>query len=104
MRQCIHCGKFVPVRATQCVYCRESLPDLNPVRAVVQVTPEGGPKIRRGLLYMLLAGVAQYYAGGYSGLTLPVQIDPVVFEYLVPGLFLLGLGLTLYGFYLKMKG
>jgi hypothetical protein len=103
-RQCIHCGKYVPVRSTQCMYCKESLPDLNAVRATVHIPAEGGPKIRRGLLYMLLAGVVQYYAGGYSGITLPVEIDPVVFQYLVPGLFLLGLGLVLYGFYLKMKG
>ncbi len=104
MRQCIHCGKLVPVRATQCLYCRESLPELNVRRAVVEAKPEGGPKIRRGLLYMVVAGVVQYYAGGYSGMKLPVQIDPVVFQYLVPILFLLGLGLVLYGLYLKMKG
>jgi len=74
------------------------------MQGTVSVPTEGGPKIRRGLLYMLLAGVVQYYAGGYSGFTLPVEIDPVVFQYLVPGLFLLGLGLVVYGFYLKMKG
>jgi hypothetical protein len=86
------------------MYCKESLPDRSVLQAAVDVPTEGGPKIRRGLLYMLLAGVVQYYAGGYSGFTLPVEIDPVVFQYLVPGLFLLGLGLVLYGFYLKMKG
>jgi len=34
----------------------------------------GRLQIRRGLLYMLLAGVIQYFAGGYSSFTVPVGV------------------------------
>lgn len=60
-------------------------------------------QIRRGLLYMLLAAVIQYFAGGYSALNLPFPIAPLVTTYLAPFLFLSGLGLTLYGLYLRNK-
>lgn len=57
--------------------------------------------MRRGFLYMLLAGVIQFFAAGYSGMTLPVQVPPLVSAYLAPTVFLAGLGLTLYGMYLR---
>ena len=57
--------------------------------------------IRRGLLYMLLAAVIHYFAGGYSALNLPFPIVSVVTSYLSPIVFLGGLGLTLYGLYSK---
>lgn len=103
-RQCMHCGKFIPARATQCVYCKESLPELNPVRMTGGGASPGGSRIRRGLLFMLMAAVVQYFGGGFSGYTLPVGIDPTVLQYLVGGLFVLGLGFLGYGFYLKSKG
>jgi len=52
---------------------------------------------------MLLAGVIQYFAGGYSGLTPPVSIPPVVTTYLAPVVFFSGLGLLIYGYYLRAK-
>ena len=52
---------------------------------------------------MLLAAVIYYFAGGYSALALPFPIVPVVVIYLSQLLFLGGLGLTLYGFYFRIK-
>lgn len=48
---------------------------------------------------MLLAGVIQYFAGGYSGLHVPVAISSIVTSYLVPLLFLSGFGMTLFGMF-----
>lgn len=94
-KSCPFCGKPVPARLVQCPYCREAIPD-------VQVSArrgrsDAGHKIRRGLLYMALAGVVFYFAGGYSPFTLPVQIPDFVSRYLAPLLFLGGLALTGYG-------
>jgi hypothetical protein len=58
-------------------------------------------EIRRGLLYMFLAAVICYFAGGYSAMNLPFPIDPLVTVYLSPLLFVSGLGLTIYGFYVR---
>jgi hypothetical protein len=52
---------------------------------------------------MLLAGVIQYFAGGYSSFTVPVGVPPVVTTYLAPAVFLSGLGLLIYGLYLRAK-
>ena len=100
MRQCVYCGKPVAIHLTQCPHCREALPGV-PVlrRGVVQ----GGREIRRGLLYMLMAAVIYYFSGGYSGMALPIEVGRAVTAYLVPLLFLGGLGLSLYGFYLRMR-
>jgi hypothetical protein len=59
--------------------------------------------IRRGLLYMLLAGVIHYFAAGYSGVALPVAVPSMVTHYLTPILFLCGLSLGLYGVYLRAR-
>jgi len=59
----------------------------------------GSTQIRRGLLYMLLAGVIAYFAGGYSPLKIPIAVLPVVSAYLSPLLFLSGLGLAIYGYF-----
>jgi hypothetical protein len=59
--------------------------------------------IRRGLLYMLLAGVIHYVAAGYSGVALPVAIPSMVTQYLTPILLLCGLSLGLYGIYLRAR-
>lgn len=48
---------------------------------------------------MLLAGVIQYFAGGYSALHVPVAVSSVVTSYLVPLLFLSGFGMTLFGMF-----
>jgi hypothetical protein len=52
---------------------------------------------------MLLAGVIQYFAGGYSGFTVPVTVSPIITTYLAPVVFLSALGLLVYGFYLRAK-
>jgi len=99
-RQCPYCGKLLPRNRPQCPDCRETLPEIR----IVQVAPVAKRgQIRRGLLCMLLAAVVHYFAGGYSAMDLPFPIDPVVTVYLSPLLFLSGLGLTLYGLYLRSR-
>jgi Fe-S oxidoreductase len=86
---------------TQCPYCREAVPQVQLTR---RTGPDGKAQMRRGLLYMLLAAVIYYFAAGYAApLWLPIQVLPVVVNYLLPLLFLAGLGLTLYGLFLRFK-
>ena len=100
-RQCAFCGKPIDAHLNQCPFCREVQPQ---VRLSRSSSGAGGQKIRRGLLYMLLAGVIYYFAAGYAKpLEIPVAIQPAVVNYLSPLLFLGGLGLTLYGLVLKAK-
>jgi hypothetical protein len=99
-RQCAYCGKLVSSNLIHCPHCRETLPEIRKAQAA-SVGKRG--QIRRGLLYMLLAAVIHYFAGGYSAMDLPFPIDPVVTVYLSPLLFLGGLGLTLYGFYSRSR-
>ena len=99
-RQCPYCGMVLPKNSPQCPYCRETLPEIR----IVQVAPVVKRRqIRRGFLFMLLAAVIHYFAGGYSAMDLPFPIAPVVTVYLSPLLFLGGLGLTLYGLYLRKR-
>jgi hypothetical protein len=88
---------------TQCPFCREALPEPSRAAEPARVLPDGSSMIRRGLLYMLLAAVVGYFAGGYSGLKLPFPIQPYVTTYLSPLLFLGGFGLATYGFYLQHR-
>ena len=48
---------------TQCPFCREAVPQvhLSPRRGA-----NGRQQIRRGLLFMLLAALIYYFAGGYG--------------------------------------
>jgi hypothetical protein len=85
----------------RCPHCREDVPRVQ--LASRPPTTAGRLQIRRGLLYMLLAGVIQYFAGGYSSFAVPVGVPPIVTAYLAPVVFLSGLGLLLYGFYLRAK-
>jgi len=62
-RQCVHCGKPVRTHLRQCPFCREMIPDVPRTR---RLGSDGGREIRRGLLYMLMAAVIYYFAGGYS--------------------------------------
>jgi hypothetical protein len=98
-RQCPYCGVPLSRSLRQCPHCREALetaPEVKPVQSA-SVAKRG--QIRRGLLYMLLAAVIHYFAGGYSAMELPLSILQPVTAYLSLLLFLGGLGLTLYGFY-----
>jgi hypothetical protein len=99
-RQCPHCGKQLFDQMTQCPYCREALGALPRVRGDRGSSTEGRAKIRQGLLCILLAAVVHYFAGGYSAMQLPFPIQPMVTIYLSPLLFLSGLGLSSFGFYL----
>jgi len=100
-RQCPYCGKLVSDYQTECPHCHERIPEIR--TAAPRRSNVGQRKIRRGLLYMLLAAIIHYFAGGYSAMELPFPIQPVVTVYLAPFLFLGGLGLSLYGFYLHRK-
>ncbi len=109
-RQCPFCGKMISDLHSQCPFCRESVPSVPgpPVTAkpsARRTDKHGNRKIRQGLLYMLLAAFVQYLAKGYGGslLKVPVHIQPVVTAYLVPLLFLCGMGLAIYGFFLHAK-
>lgn len=103
-RQCPYCGKLVSNVHRQCPYCREALPEAAKIRAARPQwsNAQAQRKVRQGLLYMLVAGLTYYFVGGYgSPLQLPVVFRPIVSQFLIPLLFLAGLGLTLYGFYMK---
>lgn len=99
-RPCVFCGKQVLTTLSRCPHCREEIPQ---VRLAARPRTGGGQQIRRGLLYMLLAGVIQYFASGASGFAVPVQIPPAVTTYLAPAVFISGLGLLIYGFILRSK-
>lgn len=99
-RPCVFCGKSMLAHLTRCPHCREDIPK---VQLSSRPRTGGRREIRRALLYMLLAGVIQYFAAGYSGFTLPVSVSPIITTYLAPVLFISGLGLLIYGFYLRAK-
>src|ERR1700694_5927283 len=95
-RRCVFCGKSMAVQLAQCPFCREAVPQVQLSR---RRGPDGRHQIRRGLLYMLLAG-------GYGAplqIPLPAPVLPFVTQYLTPLIFLAGLGLTLYGLFLRIK-
>ena len=101
MRQCAFCGKQIAAHVNQCPFCREMVPQ---VRLSRSAGGAGRTQMRRGLLYMLLAGVIYYFAAGYAKpLEVPLTIQPAVINYLSPLLFLGGLGLTVYGLLRKVK-
>ena len=104
MRRCVFCGKLMAAQLKQCPFCREAVPQVQLSR---RTSSEGRSQIRRGLLYMLLAAVIHYFAGGYGApvflIPLPAPVMPLVTQYLTPLLFLGGLGYALYGLYLKIK-
>jgi len=99
-RPCVFCGKSMLVHLSRCPHCREDVP-----RVQLSARPRTGGRlqIRRGLLYMLLGGVIQYFAGGYSSFKVPIGISPIVTTYLAPAVFLSGLGLVIYGLYLRAR-
>jgi len=105
MRRCSFCGKSMLAHLTQCPFCREAVPQVQ--LSSRRSGSDGRRHIRRGLLYMLLAGVIHYFVGGYGApifkIPLPAPVAPLVTQYLTPLLFLGGLGMTIYGLYLKVK-
>jgi len=102
-RRCVFCGKHMAAHLTQCPFCREAVPQVQLSR---RTGPDGRWHIRRGLLYMLLGGVIYYFAAGYGApfqIPLPASVLPLVTQYLAPVILLGGLGLTLYGFLLRIR-
>lgn len=99
-RPCAYCGKPVPARMNRCPNCREEVTE---VRLSSPLVRNGRREIRRGLMYMLLGAVIYYFVGGHSGLSLPFTLNPWVIAYLAPVVFLGGLGMCLYGLFLRMR-
>jgi hypothetical protein len=103
-QRCAYCGKQIAAHLKQCPVCREAVPTVHVSR---RSGPDGNRQLRRGLLYMLLAAVIHYFAGGYGApifqIPLPAPVLPLMTQYLTPLLFLGGLGMTLYGLFLKIK-
>ena len=102
-KSCVYCGKAMPAHLAQCPHCREMAPE---VRLSPPATRQSGEvRVRRGLLWMLLAVVIHYFAGGYSPTHFPVPatINPTVTSYLTSLLFLSGAGLAIYGLYLRRR-
>jgi hypothetical protein len=52
---------------------------------------------------MLMAAVIGYFVSGSSGWALPVPVPELVAHYLLPLLFLSGLGMSLHGLYLRHR-
>jgi hypothetical protein len=102
-RECPYCGKIVFDQLKQCAYCRETLPEVRRPKTNSSGRPPGKDNIHRGLLFMLAAAVLGYFASGSSPLTPPIQVPPIVANYLAPLLFLSGLGLSLHGLYLRHR-
>ena len=100
LRPCSFCGKQMPAQLNRCPHCREETPE---VRLAKRAGRDGQQEIRRGLLYMLLGAVIHYFVAGYSGMKLPDVLNSVLVVYLSELVFLAGLGLFLYGWYLKLR-
>ena len=102
-QRCVFCGKYMAARLKQCPFCREAVPQVQLSR---RTGPDGRRQIRRGLLYMLLAGVIHYFAAGYADpikIPLPAPVLPLLTQYGTPLLFLGGLGLAFYGVLLRIR-
>src|SRR5262252_7008002 len=100
-RNCPFCGKPVSVTLDRCPFCREAIPHIQ--MSARGGSGDGNANIRRGLLWGLLAGVIYYFAGGHSGLKMPVEVPGFVNLYLTPLLFLAGVGMTLYGLFQQIR-
>jgi hypothetical protein len=92
----------MPVQLKRCPACREEVPEIRVISRPAERTTGRG-QMRRGFLYMLLAGVIQFFAGGYSGMNLPISVPTAVTLYLAPTVFLAGLGMLIYGICLRTK-
>ena len=92
-KQCAFCGTFVGEDVKRCPSCREEIPE----RLEIHKTPQGGAEIRRGLLYVLFSATLYYFAKPGSPVPIPFPIPLVVTTYLLPLLFLLGLGFAIFG-------
>ncbi len=101
-RQCPRCGAFLRESVTRCPECREELGQVQTFRGYR--THGGGAEIRRGLLYILMAAVIHYFVGSSSPLPNPVPFAPLLTNYVLPFLFLCGIGLVVLGLYRRVRG
>jgi hypothetical protein len=102
--QCPYCGAELQELTTLCPVCRESLEQAKQVYEKPH-TVEGGRQIRRGMMWMWLAALLFYFAGDYSPLRFPLpQVSPLLTQYLLPFVFLGGLGMVTYGLFLRSRG
>ena len=100
-RQCPHCGKIIDSQLQQCPHCREAVGPQVDIRRSRE--KKGGPEIRKGLLWILVASVLHYYLHGHDPFVqIPLEIHPYVVEYFIPLLFLAGTGLVLMGIYKRI--
>lgn len=102
-RTCPFCGKKIGATVDRCPHCREASPQVVSSRGSLGQSMRGREYVRRGLLWALVGGVIYYFAGGHSPLTIPFAVPGFVNMYLVPLLFLAGIGMALYGGYLRMR-
>ena len=88
--QCVECGRVYSRAFKQCRSCgsRESVPVSFGGQMAVSKT-----RVRRGILWMVLAGVIYALFGQQASM-----VVPAVTLYLLPLLFLSGLGLVVFGF------
>lgn len=102
VRECPFCGKSISDAFRDCPHCHETLPEL---RRAKPASPSyrGGP-LRRGLLYMMVVAFIYYLLSTNSPMKIPVPFAPLLTNYLLPLLFLAGLGFALYGIFLQVKG
>ena len=104
VRECPFCGKKISGAFRDCPHCHETLPELRVVRTSSSSSGRGGP-LRRGLLYMMIVAFIYYLLSANSPLKIPtVPFAPLLTTYLLPLFFLAGLGMTMYGIFLQVKG
>jgi hypothetical protein len=96
----MYCGKHIQHQLTQCPYCREAVTE---VRIEAPRPIKRGGEVRRGLLFAFMAIMIQYFVDGYGAWIFPIPVDFAVRAYLVPLLFLGGLGLAVHGFILRVR-
>src|SRR5260370_1848877 len=95
-RRWVFCGKHIAAHLTQCPFCREAVPQVQLSR---RTGPDGHHQIRRGLLYILLAGVIYYFAAGYDT-TFPIPLSTpslsLLTQFSAPLLFIGSLAFTMH--------
>ncbi len=100
-RQCAFCGTWVQESAENCPKCREPISHVKHESGDAERSKR---QIRRGLIYMWIAGLVYYLAKGYAEpMHLPLTYVPIFTEYLLPFMFLGGLASTGLGLYRRMR-
>jgi len=103
VRECPFCGRKISDAFRDCPHCHETLPELRVVNTSSSPSGRGGP-LRRGLLYMMVVAFVYYLLSVNSPLKISVPFAPILTTYLLPLVFLAGLGFAMYGIFLQVKG